>query len=107
MSEFAKHLEILNANSSGQGFCPHHLEQPYHSVLVEHGWEYSHTTPVVVTGERQAFHTYKKADWNVSVSCRPGWRIEASRSGSGRRFIMFGAGTLGRYLKRKNRELCV
>jgi hypothetical protein len=57
---------IENANSSGQGYCAAHAQCVPHDRLVEFGWLYSHTTPIVHHGgtdsERYYYsHTYVSA----------------------------------------------
>ena len=97
---------IENPNSSGQGHCPHHMENPHHAILVEHGYSYSHTTMVGYGYGYYSIHTYRfqGTDWCVSVENRPGFMASASKLGSGHRTTMF-HNRLKRYLKRKRREL--
>ena len=49
---------IRNPNSSGQGFSPLYLENPYYSILQRYGFVYSHTTPVKIGGGTVLHHTY-------------------------------------------------
>ena len=105
--QMEKYLILENVNSSGQGFNPHHAENPHHETLTGFGWMYSHTTPIgTVDGSKFAQHTYRfpGTDWVVGVSCRPGFRATAHRLGSGRMTDLFG-GQLDKYLRRKSKEL--
>ena len=102
-----EHTAIENPNSSGQGYCAAHVNNPHHATITKYGWVYSHTTPIrAVDGSIYTIHTYKHkhVDWNISVNCRPGWRVDSSRGGSGRMTSYFGS-QLDKYLKRKSREL--
>lgn len=104
--DFAKCLIIESPNSCGQGYNPHHAENPHHAVLVEFGWLYSHTTGVRHGWSNRALHTYRYpgTDWVISIRCGAGWEVTASKLGSGRRHTMFGS-QLRHYLKRKTKEL--
>lgn len=102
-----EHYAIENPNSSGQGFCAAHPENPHHAVLTAHGWTYSHTTRITaVDGSHFGHHSYRfpGTDWVVGVDARPGWKAVAHNLGSGRRSIYFGS-QLGRYLERKTAKL--
>lgn len=103
-----KYLIIENANSSGQGHNPFHSETPYHDLITQFGWEYSHTTPVTgLDNVRFAVHTYKRGGWNVSVECRKDYTFvaTASKSGRSRETRFHNRRELEAYLKRKSREL--
>ena len=80
---------IHNANSCGQGYDPEHADNPYHDLVTDTGYVYSHTTPVYFPNrERVEHHTYKLGQRNVAVYHRiaaNGWVWESSpSSGSGR-----------------------
>lgn len=106
-AERERSLVIENPNSSKQGHCPHHAENPHHDVLIEFGWEYSHTTPIRAMDQSQyAIHTYRYpgTDYVVGVNCQPGWRADASKLGAGYNHSYF-ASQLRRYLKSKARRM--
>lgn len=105
-NEIDRHLVIENPNSCKQGFCPNHHENPHHEVITKYGFIYSHTTPIGSSPGYYAHHTYRfpNTDWCVSVSCRPGWAVSASKTGSGRHSAYFG-NSVEKYVKRKSREL--
>jgi hypothetical protein len=105
--ERERSLIIENQNSSSQGHCPYHAENPHHNTLIEFGWKYSHTTPIkTVDGSHYALHTYRYpgTDSVVSINCRDGWRADASRLGINRNYPYFGS-QLRCYLKRKTRQI--
>jgi hypothetical protein len=103
---------ILEKEKGSQGHNPHHAENPYHRMLVHHGFNYSHTTRCFSAGGNKfAYHTYKLAEHlnsaTIGIRCyyysgRHVYNITASRLGSGRfRFII--PSKLETYLKRKVR----
>lgn len=102
--QLSAHLVIDNPNSSGQGYCPNHTDNPHHAVLIGFDWHYSHTTPV--NSGQYSIHTYRRigTEWCVGVSCTPGYRADAGKLGSGHRTSFFGY-QLHNYLKRKTRQL--
>lgn len=105
-NEIGRHLVIENPNSCKQGFCPNHHENPHHETIIKYGFSYSHTTPIGSSNGLFALHTYcfPRTDWCVSVNCRPGWAVHASKKGSSRQTTFFGS-KVERYVKRKAREL--
>lgn len=105
-NEIDRHLVINEPNSSKQGRCPNHQENPHHEVITKYGYVYSHTTPVIRLGQTYAYHTYRfpRTDWYVSVNCRPGWAVHASKAASGHHHTFFGS-DVEKYVKRKSREL--
>ena len=50
--------DIQNANSSGQGYCPLHQQTVYHDTLIELGYVYSHTTPIISGQTYYLLHSY-------------------------------------------------
>jgi hypothetical protein len=77
---------ISNANSSGQGPDPDHAKNPFHELLLDQKFKYSHSTPVKVGGKEEIHHTYKNGDRNVSArksSQRNLWIWASSTGGSG------------------------
>lgn len=61
-SKFLDEFDIENPNSSGQGYSASHKDNPYHKLLTEFGFKYSHSTPVIsrmVTTGLYLHHTYK------------------------------------------------
>lgn len=106
-SEIEKHLIIENPSScGGQGFATYHADNPHYEAITKAGYYYSHSTPVNYQGTKYAHHTYKfpRTEWCVTVICRPGWSVSASKCGSGRHSTFFGT-QVEKYLKRKSREL--
>lgn len=85
---------ILNPNSCKQGEDPRHVFGPHYNTIMEFGYQYSHTTPVV-HGQSSVkpyhyvnHHTYKFADHCVMVyETFPGvnrWETSTGRA-TGRR----------------------
>lgn len=79
-----EHLNILNPNSSGQGYCIAHADTLYHPILCDKGWTYSHTTLITGrSGIKYGHHTYKFGDWNFGISIgSSGCKLYCSRSAS-------------------------
>ena len=61
--------DIQNPNSSGQGYDPDHVKNPYHEILERFGYRYSHSTPVqgFYGGSRRIHHTYGRESHGVTV----------------------------------------
>jgi hypothetical protein len=85
---------IVTPNSSGQGYDEDHVENPYHHLLTQHGFIYSHSTPVThlmtvydkdwdkKTGKKFIYHTYKKGERNISVHIDPDstWQYKSPKN---------------------------
>jgi hypothetical protein len=60
------HIVLIGDVIHGQGYCEAHSDHLGHKMLVEYGWEYSHTTIInyyVGTFRKQySIHTYKLGD---------------------------------------------
>lgn len=65
-------MEIINPNSSGQGFCAEHANHRFHAIALEFGYTYSHTTRIQGQIGEKSFpyfsHTYKHGTHNLSFS---------------------------------------
>ena len=65
--KFLEEFDIDNPNSSGQGHSDSHKDNPYHKLLTEFGFKYSHSTPITkMDGSKYIHHTYKNK-YNVGV----------------------------------------
>lgn len=99
---------IDNANSSGQGNCPLHLNHPLLPVITEMGYQYSHTTPVgTLTGDGFTLHhTFAFPGKEHKVSVIEGSRLwdTCTSCGSGRKWSGFGLAELTAHLKSKRRR---
>lgn len=91
-------MNIENPNTSGQGFCADHANHQFHSIALEFGYTYSHTTRVYAgSGWVYFWHTYKHGAgkdahnlgfahseatglptkfWDTSTSCASGHKWE-------------------------------
>jgi hypothetical protein len=59
---------IVNANSSGQGYDEDHAEHPLHRCCVQHGFGYSHSTPVhMKNGDVKIHHTWSNGEHKVGA----------------------------------------
>ena len=96
---------IENPNSSGQGYCPEHQTNEAHPVILSYGYQYSHTTPVTLSGGAKVeHHSYYRGDHWVSYHQEPGGSLAWSTScslGSGRQHHWHGVVALSLHLKRK------
>ena len=60
-----------------------HAQSPFHGTLLRAGWAYSHTTPVVMGGDRRASYSYKRGEHNVGVLHAPwGWEWSGGHAGT-------------------------
>ena len=95
--------ELTDVNSSGQGHDAGHSKHPLHSTFEQHGYKYSHTTPIKrKDGSSYKLHTYKHPTQDHRVSIQDGsqdW--SGGKGGSGHRHSGTGVQKLAAYLKRK------
>ena len=98
-------MAITNPNSSGQGYDADHTATEYHKLLVEFGWEYSHSTKIgMPSGQSYIHHTYTNhnvAKATVGVDNKPG-PVKVGYLGSGKITEYYTEG-LKRYLKRNKK----
>lgn len=96
---------ISGANSSGQGYDPDHADTPLHAIILQHGYKYSHSTPIHYRDGVRILHTYKLGNRNVSVEkTKSGYRWEAGKGGSARGTAGTDARKLDTYLYQRRRD---
>lgn len=97
-------MAIQNANTSGQGFDPFHINTPLHALIVSFGYTYSHSTPVRFAEGVHILHCYKRGDHNVSTDESEDGGVHWSTStscASGRQWTGTGPTQLRKHLKGK------
>jgi hypothetical protein len=122
LDEELVHEAIVNPNSSKQGYDEDHKSNPYHATILKHGYEYSHSTPVVHNSgheikngefvpfeDRRIHHAYKhKTLKDHYVGVHPtkdrngdenGHKWEVGKSGQGTHFVGKGDEKLDKHLK--------
>jgi hypothetical protein len=95
---------ISNANTSGQGHDASHVMHPLHPVITNHGYTYSHTTPVHHGAGVTNHHTYKKGEHNVGVRHGSDSWSTSTSTASGRQTVGKGEVALEAHLARKDRR---
>lgn len=101
-----KYLNIQNP-VHGQGYNPEHNQNPYHQLLTEFGFVYSHNTAINRRdGSKYAHITYlfPDTDFAVGISCDGIYDIECGRIGR-TKYRFQTHSELTRYLERKVKEL--
>lgn len=106
---FAKYCHLIDANSCKQGRNPAHDQNPFHEMLTNLGFIYSHTTLICqIDGKTYyAHHTYKMGDWNIGIDCKPGWKVTGNKSASSHCTTKMGAFKVYDYLVYKAKQLSV
>lgn len=87
----------------GQGIDDDHDKNPFHGLVTQYGYKYSHSTPIHrADGSTYIHHTYEKGEHKVGIS-PSGWDTTTS-TGSGRKQKGTSSAELEKHLKNKKKR---